>query len=127
MADGRTRTISTKGISIRRVATMHQVPFSKLQRAIASWGLSALKTRPEAHEAEMILTIAEEAALEECCLHMHRWGFPIRSDILHEMATAMIEDRERRNMGDASYFFDRILDAATVLSKERDGNYCSES
>ena len=48
MADGRTRTINTKGISIRRVATMRQVPISGLQRVIASGGLSALKTHSEA-------------------------------------------------------------------------------
>ena len=51
------------GISIRRVAAMHRVPFSLLQCTIAAGG--ELKTRSEAHEVEMALTISEEAALEE--------------------------------------------------------------
>ena len=42
---------------------MHRIPFSQLQRAIAAGG--ELQTRSEAHEAEMVLTSAEEAALEE--------------------------------------------------------------
>jgi len=59
------------GISFRRVATMHQIPFSALQRAIAAGG--EIKTRSEAHASHMILIIAEEAALEEWCLHMSFW------------------------------------------------------
>ena len=55
---------------------MHKIPFSQLQRAIAAGG--ELQTRSEAHEAEMRLTIAEEAALEEWCLAMYRWGSPVR-------------------------------------------------
>ena len=51
------------GISIRRVAAMHRVLFSLLQCTIAAG--RELKTRSEAHEAEMVLTISEEAALEE--------------------------------------------------------------
>ena len=72
--------IKKTGISIRRVAAMHKIPFSQLQRAIAAGG--ELQTRSEAHEAEMRLTIAEEAALEEWCLAMYRWGSPVRLDIL---------------------------------------------
>ena len=41
---------------------MHRVPFSLLQCTIAAGG--ELKTRSEAHEAEMVLTI-EKAALEK--------------------------------------------------------------
>ena len=48
--------------------------------------MSAAKSRSQAHEVEMTLTIAEESALEECCLHMHHWGYPIRIDILRRMA-----------------------------------------
>ena len=42
---------------------MHRVPFSLLQCTIAAG--RELKTRSEAHEAEMVLTISEVAALEE--------------------------------------------------------------
>ena len=51
------------GISMRRVAAMHRVLFSLLQCTIAAGG--ELKTRSDAPEAEMALTISEEAALEE--------------------------------------------------------------
>ena len=54
------------GISIRRVAAMHSISYSQLRHTIAAGG--ELQTRSEAHEAEMVLTIAEEAALEEWCL-----------------------------------------------------------
>ena len=64
--------IKKTGISIRRVAAMHSISYSQLQRTIAAGG--ELHTRSEAHEAEMVLTIAEEAALEEWCLVMYRWG-----------------------------------------------------
>ena len=48
---------------------MHKISFSQLQRAIAAG--EELQTRSEAHEADMVLTIAEEAALEEWCVIMH--------------------------------------------------------
>ena len=60
--------VKKTGISIRRVAAMHEIPFSQLQRAIAAGG--ELQKRSEAHEADMVLTIAEEAALEEWGLAM---------------------------------------------------------
>lgn len=58
---------------------MHNIPFSQLQRAIAAGG--ELQTLSEAHEAEMVLTIAKEAALE-WWLVMYRWGSPVWLDIL---------------------------------------------
>ena len=45
------------GFLFGEVAEMHRIPFSQLQRAIAAGG--ELQTRSEAHEAEMVLTIAE--------------------------------------------------------------------
>lgn len=104
--DGVPRKVVRPGISLRRVATMHQVPFSALQRAVAAGG--EIKTRSEAHAGDMIFTIAEEAALEEWCLHMSFWGYPVRIDMLRGMAAAVLEDRERRNIEDASDFFQRI-------------------
>ena len=75
---------------------MHRVPFSSLHRTIAAGGEP--KTRSEAHEAEKVLTIAEEAALEEWCLVMYRRGSPVRLDIFRSIAAAILEDRERRNI-----------------------------
>ena len=72
--------IKKTGVSIRRVAAMHKILFSQLQRAITTGG--QLQTRTKALEAEMVLTIAEEAALEEWRLVMYRWGSPIRLDML---------------------------------------------
>ena len=69
--------------------------------------MSAAKSRSQAHEVEMTLTIAEKSALEECCLHMHHWGYAIRIDILRRMAAAIVEDRERRGVEDASDVFGR--------------------
>jgi len=100
------RKVARPGISIRCVATMDQILFSALQRAIAMGG--EIKTRSESHAGDMILTIPEEAALEEWCLHMSFWGYPVRIDILWGMAAAVFEDRERRNIEDASDFFQRI-------------------
>jgi hypothetical protein len=68
------------GYSIRRVANMHEIVYSFLQRAIAAGGET--KARSEAHENDMTLTITEEEALEEWCLHMHRWGYPTWLDLL---------------------------------------------
>ena len=48
---------------------MHKIPFSQLQRAIVAG--EKLQTRSEAHEAEMMLTNAKEAILEERCLVMY--------------------------------------------------------
>ena len=42
LKDGRSRGITTVGISIRQAALMHQVPFSGLQRAVAPGGMSAI-------------------------------------------------------------------------------------
>ena len=64
--------IKKTGISIRRVAAIHKISFSQLQHAIAAGGEHP--TRSEAHEAEMVLAIAEEAVLEEWCLRMQE-GF----------------------------------------------------
>ena len=58
--------VKKTGISIRRVATMHKIPFSQLQRAIVAGG--ELQTRTEAREADIVLPIAEEAALENGAL-----------------------------------------------------------
>ena len=88
---------------------MHKISFSQLQRAIATG--RQLQTRSEAHEAEMVLTIAEEAALEEWCLVMYRWGSPIRVDMLKCMAAAILEDRERRNIKSAPGFFNQLMDS----------------
>ena len=82
---------------------MHKIPFSQLQRAIVAG--RKLRTRSAAHEVEMVLTIAEEAALEEWCLVMYRWGSPVRLDILRCMAAVILEDRERRSIESASDFF----------------------
>ena len=87
---------------------MHSISYSQLRRAIAAGG--ELQTRSEAHEAEMVLTIAEEAALEEWCLVMYRWGSPVWLDILRCMAAAILEDHERRNLESAPDFFNRIMD-----------------
>ena len=74
---------------------MHEIAYSLLQRAIvAGVAPGKTKTRSEAHEKEMNLTIAEEAALEELCLHVHQWGYPARLDLLRSMACAIVEDRE---------------------------------
>ena len=94
---------------------MHEIPFSQLQRAIAVGG--ELQTRSEAHEADMVLTIAEEAALEEWCLAMYRWESPVRLDILRCMAAAILEDHERRNLDRAPDFFNRIMDPDIKPSK----------
>ena len=100
--------IKQTGISIRRVAAMHSISYAQLRRAIAAGG--ELQSRSEAHEAEMVLTIAEEAALEEWCLVMHRWGSPVRLDVFRSMAVAILEDCERRNIESAPDFFKQIMD-----------------
>ena len=53
----------------------------------------------------MVLTIAEEAALEEWFLVMYRWGSSIRLGMLKCMAVAILEDREWRNIKSAPGFF----------------------
>ena len=87
---------------------MHKILFSQLQRAITTGG--QLQTHTETLEAEMVLTIAE-AALEEWCLVMYRWGSPIRLDMLKCIAAAILEDRERRNIKSAPDFFNRLMDS----------------
>jgi len=71
---------------------MHKIPFSALPRAIAAGG--EIKTRSEAYADDMIFTIPEKAALEEWCLHMSFWGYPVRIDIIRGMAAGVFEDRE---------------------------------
>jgi hypothetical protein len=63
MARGRKAEGMNHGDSIRRVAQMHEIAYSLLQRAIQAGGET--KTRSQAHENDMVLTIAEEEALEE--------------------------------------------------------------
>ena len=82
----------------------------------------AAKSRSQAHEAEMTLSIAEESALEERCLHMYHWGYPIRIDLLRGMAAAIVEDRERRGVEDASDVFERMIEYDTVSRRDRDEN-----
>ena len=72
--------VENYGYSIRRLANMHEIAYSLLQRAIAAGGET--KARSEAHENDMTLTITEEEALEEWCSHMHRWGYPTWLDLL---------------------------------------------
>ena len=101
--EGVPRKVEQQGISLQSVATMHQIPFSARQRAVAAGGET--KSCSEAHASDMIFTIPEEAALEEWCLHMSFWGYPVRIDILRGKAAAVLEDRERRNIEDASDLF----------------------
>ena len=75
---------------------MNSISYSQLRRTIAAGG--ELQTRSKAHEAEMVLTIAEEAALEEWCPVMYRCGSPVRLDIFRRMAVAILGGRERRNI-----------------------------
>ena len=89
-------------ISIRRVAAMHKIPFSQLQRAIDAGG--ELQTRSEAHEAEMVLKIAEETAFGIWCLAMYRLGSLVRLDVLRRTAVAILEDREQLNIESAPDF-----------------------
>lgn len=107
--DNKGKKVTNYGYSIRRVATMHGVAYSLLQRAITSGG--KIKTRSQAHEKEMVLTVEEEKVLEEWCLqNMHGWGYQIRLDLLRNMACAIVEERERRNSESASDFRLRMLD-----------------
>jgi hypothetical protein len=73
---------------------MHGIPHSTLQRAIAG------KRLPKAESAatQQLLSPAEEMALKHWCLEMAKWGFPIRIDILRQMAAAIVIDRKRRNV-----------------------------
>ena len=59
----------------------------------------------------MVLTIAEETALEEWFLVMYRWGSPIRLGMLKCMAAAILEDREWRNIKSAPGFFHQLMDS----------------
>ena len=101
--DGKGKKVINCCYSIRRVVNMHEIAYSLLQRTITASGET--KTQSEAHENDMTLTIGEEEALEEWCLHMHRWGYPTRLDLLRSMACAIVEDRERRNLECAGDFF----------------------
>ena len=96
---------------------MHEIAYSLLQRAITASGETTGKTQSEAHKNNMTLTIGEEEALEEWCLHMHRWGYPTRLDLLRSMACAIVEDRERRNLECAGDFFLRMLDPMTAVER----------
>ena len=60
--------IKKTGISIQRVTAMNKILFPRLQLAIVAGG--ELQPRFEAHKAEMVLTVAQEAVLEEWCLVM---------------------------------------------------------
>ena len=94
---------------------MHEIAYSLLQRAITAGGET--KTRSEAHENDITLAIGEEEALEEWCLHMHRWGYPTRLNLLRIMACAIVEDRERRNLECAGDFFLRMLDPMAAVER----------
>jgi len=81
------------------------------------------KTRSEAHENDVILTIVEEEALEELCLYMHRCGYPTRLYLLRSMACAIVEDRERRKLECVGDFFLRMLDPMIAVERrDRSGN-----
>ena len=60
--------------------------------------------------SKMVLTISGEADLEEWRPVMYRWGSPVRLNILRYMATAILEDREWRNIESAPDFLKRIMD-----------------
>ena len=75
------------GSSIRRVAAMHKIPFPQLQRAIVAGG--ELQTRSEG----MVLAIVEEAALEEWCLAMYRWGYPVRLNVWRQQYSKIVSGR----------------------------------
>ena len=107
--------------SIRRVPNMHEIAYSLLRNAIAAGGET--KTRSEAHENDITLTIGEEETLKEWCLDMDQWGHPTRLELLRSMACAIVEDRERRNLECAGDFFLRMLDPMTVVERrDRSGN-----
>jgi len=82
--DNKAKKVKNYGYSIRHVAKVHEIAYSVLQRAIAADG--EIKPRSQAHENDMTLTIAEEEALDEWCLHMHRWGYPTWLDLLQSVA-----------------------------------------
>ena len=110
-------TLNRKGVELAEnsgcMALYSCVVRGQLQRAIAAGG--KLQTCSEVHEARMVLTIAEEAALEEWCLVIYRWGSPVRLDILRCIAATMLEDRERRNIESAPNFLKRILDLLQLI------------
>lgn len=90
---------------MRRVADMHQVSHSTLQRALAG------KRRPKAESVGhlQLLVPEEELALKIWCLDVAKWGFPVRIDLLRQMAAAVVIDHKRRNVLDASDAFHTIL------------------
>jgi hypothetical protein len=94
------------GDSIRRVAQMLEVAYSLLQRAIQAGGET--KTRSQAYDNDMALTIAEEEAqllktestyvllgISNTDWHTAEYG----------RVCAIVEDRQRRNLECASDFF----------------------
>jgi len=88
------------GYSVRGVVKIHKIAYSLLRRAIATAG--EIKIRSEAQENNM-------------ALHMNRWGYPARLDLLRSMVCAIVEDRKRRNLECASKFFLRMLDPVTAV------------
>jgi len=95
---------------MRRVAEMHQISHSILQRALAGNRVSKSASAAD----QQLLAPAEEIALKIWCLDMAKWGFPVRLDLLRQMAAAVLIDRKRRNILDASDAFETILDEGSI-------------
>ena len=95
---------------MRRVAEMHQISHSILQRALAGNRVSKAASGAD----QQLLAPAEEIALKVWCLDMAKWGFPVRLDLLRQMAAAVLIDRKRRNILDASDAFDTIMDTESI-------------
>jgi hypothetical protein len=87
---------------MRRVAEMHGVAHSTLQRALAGKRIPKLISAAN----QQLLVPEEETSLKLWCLEVAKWGFPVRIDILRQMAVAILIDRKRRNMLDISDAFD---------------------
>jgi hypothetical protein len=64
-------------ISMRRVAEMHGVSHSTLQRALA--GKQVIKSQSAINQ--QLLMPEEEKALKIWCLDLAKWGFPVRIDL----------------------------------------------
>ena len=52
---------------------------------------------------------------------MHRWGYPIRLDILRGMAAEIVEDRKLQNIEEAADFFQRIAGPMCASRRDTDG------
>lgn len=84
--------------SLRASAEKYGIPWTTLRDR-----MNGAQSRRESHRQQQLLSEHEEKSIAAWCKRMDDWGFPLRLDLVKEMAAYLVKKRQiGRKLGNIS-------------------------